>query len=243
MQASEPEEVAGRTAGAVAVVTKEMSVTAEQIAGFDDSVRLIAEAGTGFNNIDLLAAAAKGIAVCNVPDYSAAAVAQLVATFLLNHSASLPQQQTMLASGDRSNFGALQVAHLELAGRTLGLVGGTGSIGRQVIAPAPTGVAPPRAWPGTSSPCCFDSTAPVHPDSYIRIRMDFAKKAQKSFSHPDSYPHDPSRAAHWGQRTQQYNALGGGGVEGGFLIACQSPRISPLCMCWLRSRAAPFCHR
>ena len=40
-------------------------------------MKLICEAGTGFNNIDLAAAAAKGIAVANVPAYSSDAVAQV----------------------------------------------------------------------------------------------------------------------------------------------------------------------
>ena len=44
-------DVAARTKGATVVVTKEMPVSAAMIAEFDDSVRLIAEAGTGFNNI------------------------------------------------------------------------------------------------------------------------------------------------------------------------------------------------
>ena len=127
-------QLAQRAAGATVLITKEIAVPAEAIAALPDSVRLICEAGTGFNNIDLAAAAARGIAVCNVPAYSTDAVAQLVLTALLNLSSGMCQQQRMLARGDLSNFegAALHVPHFELAGKTLGLVGGNGAIGARV---------------------------------------------------------------------------------------------------------------
>ena len=74
---STPEEIVARVAGQQIVITKELPVPRELIARFSDSVRLICEAGTGYNNIDLAAARKKGIAVCNAPAYSTEAVAQL----------------------------------------------------------------------------------------------------------------------------------------------------------------------
>ena len=50
------------------------------------SVKLICEAGTGYNNVDLDAAKRRGIVVCNVPTYSTDAVAHLVVTHVLNFS-------------------------------------------------------------------------------------------------------------------------------------------------------------
>ena len=90
--------------GCDVVVTKEVPVTGELIARFPASVKLLVEGGTGFNNINLAAATARGITVCNCPNYSTAAVAQLVVTFALNFSASLHSQMRMLQAGDRSNF-------------------------------------------------------------------------------------------------------------------------------------------
>ena len=130
---STPEEIVARVAGQEIVITKELPVPGELIARFPDSVRLVCEAGTGYNNIDLAAARAKGIAVCNAPAYSTDAVAQLVITFVLNFSASLIPQQRMLWQGNRDNFSkSLQLPHFELAGKTLGLIGGSGAIGSKV---------------------------------------------------------------------------------------------------------------
>ena len=42
---------------------------------FPDSAKLICEAGTGYNNIDLDAAKEKKITVCNIPSYSSKRVA------------------------------------------------------------------------------------------------------------------------------------------------------------------------
>lgn len=115
------------------VVSKEIPVPRHAIEQFPPCVRLIQEAGTGFNNIDLAAAKAKGITVCNCPSYSSDAVAQLVLTFILNFSCSLVPQVRSLVAGDRTNFTRrLTVPHFELGGKTLGLIGGTGGIGTQV---------------------------------------------------------------------------------------------------------------
>ena len=51
------------------LVTKEIPVPASAIEGLPSSVRLICEAGTGYNNVDLAAAKARGIAVANVAGY------------------------------------------------------------------------------------------------------------------------------------------------------------------------------
>ena len=127
------EQILERVQGQTVVITKEMTVGKDVISRFPDSVKLICEAGTGYNNIDIVAAREKGISVCNIPSYSTVAVAQLAMTFVLNLSASLPQQQSMLERKDFSNFTKfLQVPHFEVAGKTLGVVG-AGAIGRESI--------------------------------------------------------------------------------------------------------------
>ena len=126
-------ELIERIQGARVVVTKELPVGAELLSQFPDSVKLIVEAGTGYNNIDLDAARAKGITVCNIPAYSTERVAHTVIMMLLNFSSTMQQQIGMLAKGDRSNFTKyLQVSHTEVNGKTLGVVG-AGHIGMEVI--------------------------------------------------------------------------------------------------------------
>ncbi len=126
-------ELIERIQGARVVVTKELPVGAELLSQFPDSVKLIVEAGTGYNNIDLDAARAKGITVCNIPAYSTERVAHTVIMMLLNFASTMQQQIGMLAKGDRSNFTKyLQVSHTEVNGKTLGVVG-AGHIGMEVI--------------------------------------------------------------------------------------------------------------
>ena len=50
---------------------------------FPDSVKLICEAGTGYNNIDLDAAKEKKITVCNIQSYSSKRVAHTEITITL----------------------------------------------------------------------------------------------------------------------------------------------------------------
>ena len=126
-------ELIERIRGAAVVVTKEIPVTAELLSQFPDTVKLIVEAGTGYNNIDLNAAKERGITVCNIPAYSTERVAHTVIMMILNFASTMQKQIGMLAKGDRSNFTKhLQVSHTEVNGKTLGVVG-AGHIGMEVI--------------------------------------------------------------------------------------------------------------
>ena len=110
-----------------------MPVSADLLSQFPDTVELIVEAGTGYNNIDLDAAKKKGITVCNIPAYSTERVAHTVIMMILNFASTMQQQIGMLAKGNRSNFTKyLQVSHTEVNGKTLGVVG-AGHIGMEVI--------------------------------------------------------------------------------------------------------------
>lgn len=130
---SKGDEIVERIDGAAAVITKEMPVPAEIIQQFPDSVKLIVEAGTGYNNIDIQAAKDKGITVCNIPAYSTQRVAHTAVMLLLNLASSMRVQMAMLTKGNRRNFtDHLLVPHGEVNGKVLGIIG-AGHIGREVM--------------------------------------------------------------------------------------------------------------
>ncbi len=89
---------------------------------------------TGYNNIDLAACAARGITVCNVPDYSTHAVAQHVFAMLLMLSGSVDKYAASVYKGDwkrAKSFSYMPWHTAELYGKTFGVYG-YGNIGRAV---------------------------------------------------------------------------------------------------------------
>ena len=97
--------------------------TAEVIAGAP-GLRLIQKIGSGVNTIDLEAAAARGIAVCNLPGTNAPAVAEMTLLLMLAalRRLALLDRATRAGDGWRLDPG-LQDSFHELGGRTVGLVG------------------------------------------------------------------------------------------------------------------------
>lgn len=131
---SEEADILKRVEGFGIVVSKEFILSKEILKRFPDSVHLICEAGTGYNNIDLQAAEEKGITVCNVPAYSTKRVAHTVLLLMLNLASSMGQQIRMLERKDYQNFeDHLSVPHIEINDKILGVIG-AGDIGKEVIA-------------------------------------------------------------------------------------------------------------
>lgn len=83
---------------------------------------LIQKIGVGVNTIDLEAAQARGIPVCNLPGTNARAVAELTLALMLATLRRLPQFDASLRSGTWSDP-LLQDGLGELGGRIVGLVG------------------------------------------------------------------------------------------------------------------------
>jgi glycerate dehydrogenase len=132
--ASSDKEILERVQDQTIIITKELPLGRDLISQFPPSVKLICEAGTGYNNIDLVAAREKNITVCNVPSYSSEAVAHLVITYILNISSSLIKRQIMLNQKNFDDFTKhVELPHFEVQKKTLGVIGGSGAIGRQVI--------------------------------------------------------------------------------------------------------------
>lgn len=111
--------------GCEIVLLNKLKMTADVIAASPD-LRLIALSATGTNNVDLIAAKERGIAVCNIRDYCTPSVVQHVLGTLLMLTHRLRDYSTMAIDGTWSrseHFTLLTHPIRELQGRTLGIVG------------------------------------------------------------------------------------------------------------------------
>ena len=77
-----PEDVIARIGDAEAIYTNK-TVISEAVMDACPNLKLISVLATGYNVVDLAAASAHGITVCNVPAYSTRDVAQLTFALLL----------------------------------------------------------------------------------------------------------------------------------------------------------------
>lgn len=86
-------------------------------------LRLIQKIGTGVNTIDLAAARARGIPVCNLPGTNSRAVAEMTLLLMLAALRRLPQFDAGLRAGTWAADPAVQDHLGELGGRSVGLIG------------------------------------------------------------------------------------------------------------------------
>ncbi len=108
------------------VVRSRTKVTAAVLAGAP-RLRLVARAGVGVDNVDLAAAAARGIAVVNAPQAATASVAELsIALYLW-----LVRELRPKADGARAGRWERGTSGHELLGRTVGFLG-YGRIAREI---------------------------------------------------------------------------------------------------------------
>lgn len=122
---SEVAQAAERLAGAQVAITNKVPITAQVLAA-NPQLKLILVSATGTNNVDLAAARAQGVSVCNCQGYGTPAVAQHTLMLLLALATSLPQYQQAVAQGkwqQARQFCLLDFPIVELQGKTLGLLG------------------------------------------------------------------------------------------------------------------------
>jgi glyoxylate reductase len=100
------------------------------------SLRVIANVGVGYNNIDVAAARARGIVVTNTPDVLSRATADLTWALILSITRRLGEGERLVRRGAWTGWAFDQLLGLELSGKTLGIVG-FGRIGQEVAARAP----------------------------------------------------------------------------------------------------------
>ncbi len=128
-----PAEVAARIAEAEVVISNKVALNATTIRQAP-RLKLIGVAATGVNNVDLPAAAARDITVCNCRGYGTPAVVQHVFALLLALYTRWPDYQNAVRAGrwqQASQFCLLDFPIRELAGKTLGIIG-YGELGQGV---------------------------------------------------------------------------------------------------------------
>lgn len=101
------------------VVRSATTIDADVIAKAD-RLKVIARAGIGLDNVDVPAATARGVIVCNAPQSNVISAAEHTVALLLALARSIPAADTSLRSGEwkRSAFQGV-----ELHGKTLGVIG------------------------------------------------------------------------------------------------------------------------
>ena len=106
----------------------------EKVLAACPELKLICVLATGYNVVDIQAAARRGIPVCNVPGYGTAAVAQFTFALLLELCHRVGHHDHVVHGGKWSrspDFCFWDTPQMELAGKTMGIIG-YGSIGQAV---------------------------------------------------------------------------------------------------------------
>ena len=130
---TKPEETVARAADTDIVLTNKVIISREIMMQLPQ-LKYIGVLATGYNVVDIEAAHERGIIVTNVPAYSTESVAQMVFAHLLtvtNRTEHYALQNRQGRWTKNPDFCYWDFPHIELAGKTFGIVG-LGNIGRRV---------------------------------------------------------------------------------------------------------------
>ena len=130
---STPEEARERVGDCDVLIVNKVKVD-EALLAAAPKLRLVCEAATGVNNIDLDACAARGISVRNVAGYSTDSVVQETFMHILTLMGNGPYFDNAVKSGAYSRgkiFTDVSRPFFEITGKTLGIIG-MGTIGSKV---------------------------------------------------------------------------------------------------------------
>lgn len=118
--------------GAQGILTSSIErYDAGQIAALPDSVQVISTFSAGFEHIDLAAAQARGIAVCNTPDVLSISTAEIGMQLILMAARRAGEGERLLRAGQWKGWQPDLLIGVQLHGRRLGIFG-MGSIGRHL---------------------------------------------------------------------------------------------------------------
>ena len=127
-----PDELIAATREADALLVQHSPITAEVIDALNNC-KIIVRYGIGVDNVDLDAAKAKGIPVCNVPDYGVDEVADHAVSLALTLGRQLPQIDLRLRGGE---WKITPISPMPAFREMTFATAGFGRIGRAVLARA-----------------------------------------------------------------------------------------------------------
>ena len=130
---TEPADVVARAADAEILLVNKTRLSADTLAHLP-ALRLVCVAATGYDRVDVAAAARLGITVCNCAGYSTQSVAQLTASLILEGVDRVGEYAASTRRGDwseQTDFSYTLWPRLELEGKLMAVVG-MGHIGRAV---------------------------------------------------------------------------------------------------------------
>lgn len=128
-----PEELADRISDAEVVIINKIKIT-DEILSAAQKLRLICVFATGYDNVDIVAAKAHGVAVCNVPAYSTESVTLFTVSTVLSLFTHLNEYRSFVSSGKYTESGkanCVTPVYHEIKGKTWGIIG-FGNIGKRV---------------------------------------------------------------------------------------------------------------
>ena len=123
-----PEELLACIGEYDGLVTRSQTQVTEEVIAAAHNLKVIGRAGVGVDNINIPAATARGIVVCNAPEGNTIAAVEHTIGMMLSVTRHIPQAHQSIQEGkwDRKSFTGIQ-----LQGRTLGVIG-VGRVGSRV---------------------------------------------------------------------------------------------------------------
>jgi len=126
-----PTELIAGVADAEVLITPLSTPVTKAVIDAAPKLRLIANFGAGFNNIDINYAATKAIAVTNTPGVSTASTAEVTVGLVLALMHRMVEGDRLMRTTGFDGWAPLFFLGHELAGKTLGIIG-MGQIGQAV---------------------------------------------------------------------------------------------------------------
>lgn len=123
-----PEELIACIGEYDGLITRSQTQVTEEVIAAATNLKVIGRAGVGVDNINIPAATARGIVVCNAPEGNTIAAVEHTIGMMLAVTRHIPQAHQSIQEGkwDRKSFTGIQ-----LQGRTIGVIG-VGRVGSRV---------------------------------------------------------------------------------------------------------------